>query len=124
AGARRGRSAGVPRHEFPAGRRSDGAAGTARPGARAGDAVEGGAQGHTAAGPADGCGGHGHPARVGSGPHPLAAPAVGTGPMYEPYYGLNELPFQLTPDTRYLYLTHGQREALSTLEYGLSSAKP
>jgi general secretion pathway protein A len=43
--------------------------------------------------------------------------------MYESFYGLRELPFQLTPNPKYLYLTPRHREALSTLEYGLFSAK-
>jgi len=43
--------------------------------------------------------------------------------MYQGYYGLRELPFELTPNPKYLYFTPGHREALSNLEYGLSSAK-
>src|ERR1700737_3210179 len=43
--------------------------------------------------------------------------------MYQHFFGLRELPFELTPDPKYLYLTRQHREALSTLEYGLSSAK-
>jgi general secretion pathway protein A len=43
--------------------------------------------------------------------------------MYQRYYGLRELPFELTPNTKYLYLTPQHREALSNLEYGLSAAK-
>ena len=43
--------------------------------------------------------------------------------MYQRFYGLRELPFELTPNTKYLYLTARQREALSNLQYGLSSAK-
>jgi general secretion pathway protein A len=43
--------------------------------------------------------------------------------MYRTFYGLRELPFELTPDPRYLFLPPAHREALSTLEYGLSSAK-
>ncbi|HSL23443.1 MAG TPA: AAA family ATPase, partial [Vicinamibacterales bacterium] len=43
--------------------------------------------------------------------------------MYEHFYELRELPFELTPNPRYLYLTPRHREALSNLEYGLSSAK-
>ena len=43
--------------------------------------------------------------------------------MYQHYYGLRELPFELTPNPKYLYLPAPHREALSTLEYGLSSAK-
>jgi type II secretory pathway predicted ATPase ExeA len=44
--------------------------------------------------------------------------------MYERFYGLQSLPFQLTSDPRFLYLTSRHREALSNLEYGLTSAKP
>lgn len=43
--------------------------------------------------------------------------------MYERYYNLREPPFELTSNPRYLYLTPQHREALSNLEYGLSSAK-
>ena len=43
--------------------------------------------------------------------------------MYRDFYGLRELPFELTPNPKYLYLTPRHREALSNLEYGLSSAK-
>jgi type II secretory pathway predicted ATPase ExeA len=43
--------------------------------------------------------------------------------MYQRFYGLRELPFELTSDSKYLFLTPRQREALSTLEYGLFAAK-
>jgi type II secretory pathway predicted ATPase ExeA len=43
--------------------------------------------------------------------------------MYEQYYGLRELPFELTPNPKFLYLTPQYSEALSTLQYGLASAK-
>ena len=43
--------------------------------------------------------------------------------MYEHFYGLRELPFELTPDPKYLFLTRQHREALSTLEYGLYAGK-
>ena len=43
--------------------------------------------------------------------------------MYQQFYGLRELPFELTPNPKYLFLTRQHREALSTLEYGLFSAK-
>jgi general secretion pathway protein A len=43
--------------------------------------------------------------------------------MYERYYGLRELPFELTPNPRFLFLPPRHREALSNLQYGLSSAK-
>jgi general secretion pathway protein A len=43
--------------------------------------------------------------------------------MYQSHYNLQELPFELTPDPKYLYLTPRHREALSNLEYGLFAAK-
>ena len=43
--------------------------------------------------------------------------------MYQEFYGLRELPFELTANPKYLYLPPGHREALSNLEYGLSAAK-
>jgi general secretion pathway protein A len=43
--------------------------------------------------------------------------------MYEDYFGLTELPFELTANPRYLFLAAKQREALSVLQYGLLSAK-
>jgi general secretion pathway protein A len=43
--------------------------------------------------------------------------------MYQQFYGLRELPFELTPNPRYLFFTAQHREALTTLEYGLFSAK-
>jgi general secretion pathway protein A len=43
--------------------------------------------------------------------------------MYQSFYGLREPPFQLTANPRFLYLPERQREVLSTLEYGLMSAK-
>jgi general secretion pathway protein A len=43
--------------------------------------------------------------------------------MYEQYYGLRERPFDLTPNPRFLFLTAKHREALSTLEYGISLRK-
>jgi general secretion pathway protein A len=43
--------------------------------------------------------------------------------MYERFYGLSELPFELTANPKYLFLAARQREALSVLQYGLLSAK-
>src|SRR5438874_2244402 len=43
--------------------------------------------------------------------------------MYEHFYGLRERPFDLTPNPRYLVLTTAHREALSNLEYAVSSRK-
>lgn len=39
--------------------------------------------------------------------------------MYATYFGLNEAPFSLTPDPRYLYLSQHHREALAHLLYGI-----
>jgi general secretion pathway protein A len=44
--------------------------------------------------------------------------------MYETFYGFSELPFELTANPKYLFLTARQREALTILQYGLFSAKP
>ena len=44
--------------------------------------------------------------------------------MYLDFFGLQALPFELTPDPKYLYLAPGHREALANLRYGLSTAKP
>src|SRR5262245_15898905 len=43
--------------------------------------------------------------------------------MYQGFYDLEEMPFELTPNPKYLYLSRQHREALSNLEYGLLSAK-
>ncbi|PWT81975.1 MAG: AAA family ATPase [Blastocatellia bacterium] len=40
--------------------------------------------------------------------------------MYEPYYGLNERPFDLSPNPRFLFLSNTHREALTHLRYGLT----
>ncbi len=43
--------------------------------------------------------------------------------MYQSFYGLRELPFELTPNPRFLFLTPQHQEALSNLQYGLATAK-
>jgi general secretion pathway protein A len=43
--------------------------------------------------------------------------------MYLEYYGLSELPFEITPNPRFLLLAPAQREALSNLQYGIASRK-
>jgi len=43
--------------------------------------------------------------------------------MYERFYGLRELPFELSPNPKYLYWTPQHREALRNLQYGLYSSK-
>ncbi len=43
--------------------------------------------------------------------------------MYADYYGLQESPFSLTPDTSYLYLHRGQVEALNMLRIALDQGE-
>jgi general secretion pathway protein A len=43
--------------------------------------------------------------------------------MYQQFYGLRELPFELTPNPRFLFVTPKHREALSNLQFGLSTGK-
>jgi hypothetical protein len=44
--------------------------------------------------------------------------------VYQHFYGLRELPFELTPNPRFLFATLRHREALSNLKFGLSTCKP
>ncbi len=43
--------------------------------------------------------------------------------MYTEFYGLNELPFALTPDPRYLYFTPSHTEVMANLHYGIESGR-
>ena len=43
--------------------------------------------------------------------------------MYEPYWGLQEPPFSLTPDPRFLYLSRGHEDALMMLHYAITRNK-
>ena len=43
--------------------------------------------------------------------------------MYQDFYELRELPFDLTPNPRYLFFTAKHREALSNLQYGISGRR-
>jgi len=43
--------------------------------------------------------------------------------MYTAFYKLNERPFELTPDLRFLYLSPKHREALAHLTYGVAERK-
>jgi general secretion pathway protein A len=43
--------------------------------------------------------------------------------MYEAFYGLRERPFDLVPNPKFLFLAGRQREALSNLQYGLSTPR-
>jgi general secretion pathway protein A len=44
-------------------------------------------------------------------------------PLYAPFFGLRESPFDLTPNPRFLFLSPRQREALSNLRYALATLK-
>jgi general secretion pathway protein A len=41
--------------------------------------------------------------------------------MYTHFFHLNHAPFSIAPDPRYLFMTHGHREALAHLLYGVNS---
>lgn len=41
--------------------------------------------------------------------------------MYLEHFGLEETPFSIVPDPRYLYMSKGHREALAHLRYGISN---
>ena len=41
--------------------------------------------------------------------------------MYSEYFGLNEKPFSIAPDPRYLYMSRSHQEALAYLLYGLQT---
>lgn len=41
--------------------------------------------------------------------------------MYNEYFGLEEMPFSIAPDPRYLYMSGQHREALAHLVYGINS---
>ncbi|OPX39450.1 MAG: hypothetical protein B1H11_03035 [Desulfobacteraceae bacterium 4484_190.1] len=43
--------------------------------------------------------------------------------MYKSFFGFKEKPFNLTPDTRYLYMSPYHREALDHLIYGINERK-
>ena len=43
--------------------------------------------------------------------------------MYKEFYGLEDLPFTLTPDPRFIVFTPSYNEVLASLYYGLENAK-
>ena len=47
---------------------------------------------------------------------------IGRG-VYLDFYGFREAPFKLTPDPRFLFLSHRHREALEHLLYGIRERK-
>jgi general secretion pathway protein A len=43
--------------------------------------------------------------------------------MYLQFYGLQDIPFSLTPDPRFLYFTDSHREVMANLHYGIQHGK-
>jgi general secretion pathway protein A len=43
--------------------------------------------------------------------------------MYQSFYGFSEMPFNITPDPRFLYLSPSHLEALQHLKYGIQERK-
>ena len=43
--------------------------------------------------------------------------------MYTSFFGFNAKPFELTPDSNFLYLSYGSREVYATLEYGITQRR-
>ena len=43
--------------------------------------------------------------------------------MYQDFFGLTEMPFHVTPDPKFLFLTPQHQEALAHLHYGISQRK-
>lgn len=43
--------------------------------------------------------------------------------MYQSYYGFTEMPFHITPDPKFLYLSETHQEALQHLNYGVMEKK-
>ena len=43
--------------------------------------------------------------------------------MYQSFYGFKEMPFNITPDPRFLYLSPTHMEALQHLKYGVREKK-
>jgi type II secretory pathway predicted ATPase ExeA len=43
--------------------------------------------------------------------------------MYERFFGLDQRPFDLTPNPKFLFLSASHREALANLQYGISARK-
>ena len=44
-------------------------------------------------------------------------------PMYQSFFGFREMPFNITPDPRFLYLSPTHQEALQHLKYGVQQKK-
>src|SRR5262245_40722072 len=54
---------------------------------------------------------------------PDRPPRYHRGSMYQSHFGLEELPFNVTPDPRFLYLNDWYQEAIAALGYGIDGRK-
>src|SRR5688572_22277463 len=54
-------------------------------------------------------------------PERTAESVGGQEPLYGAFFGLRERPFALSPNPRFVFVSNRQREALSSLRYGLST---
>ena len=43
--------------------------------------------------------------------------------MYTEYFGFSEMPFNITPDPRFIFYTPSHREVLATMIYGIKERK-
>ena len=44
-------------------------------------------------------------------------------PVYQQHFGLAQVPFNITPDPSFLYLSPSHREGLAQLEYGINARR-
>src|SRR5207253_3707324 len=63
------------------------------------------------------------PARGDEAPRGHAPCSTGPCRMYAEFHGFRELPFNITPDPRFLYLNDNYQEALAALGYGIDARK-
>ena len=50
----------------------------------------------------------------------MARPGILASTMYTAFFGLQQEPFSIAPDPRFLYMSDKHREALQLLGYGLT----
>src|SRR5690606_33174105 len=65
---------------------------------------------------------HGRVTRIDRRPRGDRLPTREIDPVYTEFFGLNEKPFSITPDPRYLYLSRRHADALAHLIYGISES--
>src|SRR5690606_27262912 len=65
---------------------------------------------------------HGRVTRIDRRPRGDRLPTREIDPVYTEFFGLNEKPFSITPDPRYLFLSRRHADALAHLIYGISES--